>query len=163
MGGILAAGDHPASPEIDSTSGILLDRDAQRGWSEQEVEREIGCDIRDSLARLYAAGLLHRLQDFVWATRAALAAEATGVYGWPGKIRRRAPPLAPRSALCGWTGGTARKALRRAQVSTAATAAQSSAGEFNVSFSMMLKLADGLGVPVHELVQRAEASASPGR
>jgi XRE family transcriptional regulator, regulator of sulfur utilization len=36
-------------------------------------------------------------------------------------------------------------------------------GEFNVSFSMMLKLADGLKVPVHELVQRAEVRASAGR
>jgi hypothetical protein len=38
----------------------------------------MGCDVRDSLARLYAAGLIHRLQGFVWATRAALAADAIG-------------------------------------------------------------------------------------
>jgi hypothetical protein len=58
---------------------LLLDREAQGPWSEQEVERELGCDVTDSLARLYAAGLIHRLQGFVWATRAALAAESTGV------------------------------------------------------------------------------------
>jgi hypothetical protein len=58
---------------------LLLDREAQRPWSEQEIEREIGCDVTDSLARLYAAGLIHRLQGFVWAGRPAIAAEATGV------------------------------------------------------------------------------------
>lgn len=58
---------------------LLLDDEAQRPWSEQEIEREIGCDVRDSLARLYAAGLIHRHKGFVWATRAALVAEAIGV------------------------------------------------------------------------------------
>jgi hypothetical protein len=58
---------------------LLLDRDAQRPWSDQELEREMGCDVRDNLTRLHAAGLIHRLKGFVWATRAALAAEDIGV------------------------------------------------------------------------------------
>ncbi len=58
---------------------LSVDREAQRPWSEEEIEREAGCDVRDSLARLYAAGLIHRHKGFVWATRAALAAEAIGV------------------------------------------------------------------------------------
>jgi hypothetical protein len=57
---------------------LLLDRESQRPWSEQEIEREIGCNVTDSLARLYAAGLIHRLESFVWATRAALMADAIG-------------------------------------------------------------------------------------
>ncbi len=58
---------------------LLLDPEAQRPWSEQELEREIGSDVTDSLTRLHAVGLIHRLKGFVWATRAALAAEAIGV------------------------------------------------------------------------------------
>jgi hypothetical protein len=58
---------------------LLLDRDDQRPWAEQELKREIGSDVTDSLTRLYAVGLIHRLDGFVWATRAALAAEAIGV------------------------------------------------------------------------------------
>jgi hypothetical protein len=58
---------------------LLLDPESQRPWSEEEMKREIGCDVTDSLARLYAAGLIHRHGSFVWATRAALAADAIGV------------------------------------------------------------------------------------
>jgi hypothetical protein len=58
---------------------LLLDREDQRPWSEQELKREIGSDVTDSLTRLHAVGLIHRLEGFVWATRAALAAEAIGV------------------------------------------------------------------------------------
>jgi hypothetical protein len=58
---------------------LLLGRESQRPWSEEEMKREIGCDVTDSLARLYAAGLVHRLGSFVWATRAALVADAIGV------------------------------------------------------------------------------------
>ena len=55
--------------------GLLLDRDAQRPWSRDEIDREIGQDTIDSLNRLYGAGLIHRLEGFIWATRAALKAE----------------------------------------------------------------------------------------
>ena len=54
--------------------GLLLSTD--RPWSVDEVSREIGdpVEAEDSLARLYGAGLVHRLQDFVFATRAAVQA-----------------------------------------------------------------------------------------
>ena len=56
---------------------LLLDDDAQRPWSEAEVCREAGDDLgaRDALDRLHAAGLVHRLDGFVFATRPALRAD----------------------------------------------------------------------------------------
>ncbi|MFI4991866.1 MAG: hypothetical protein ACHQHO_13250 [Solirubrobacterales bacterium] len=58
---------------------LLLDPESQRPWSEQEIEREIGCDVTDSLAQPCAAGLIHRHGSFAWATRAALVADTIGV------------------------------------------------------------------------------------
>ncbi|HEY1689366.1 MAG TPA: hypothetical protein VGF95_10965 [Solirubrobacteraceae bacterium] len=58
--------------------GMLVDRDEQRPWSVREIELEIG-DARlvsDALGNLYGCGLVHRCGEFVWATRAALAADA---------------------------------------------------------------------------------------
>lgn len=52
--------------------GLMIHTQDQRVWSRDEIEREIGEDVTDSLNRLYGAGLIHRLQDFAWATRAAL-------------------------------------------------------------------------------------------
>ncbi|HEX8086571.1 MAG TPA: hypothetical protein VF529_19950 [Solirubrobacteraceae bacterium] len=42
-------------------------------WSIDEIARELGDRITavDAIARLHAAGLAHRLSDFVFATRAA--------------------------------------------------------------------------------------------
>jgi predicted transcriptional regulator len=54
---------------------LLLYGDSQRPWSVDEIEREIGRDTDDSLARLYGAGLIHRLKRFVWPTRAAVMAD----------------------------------------------------------------------------------------
>ena len=59
--------------------GMLVDRDAQRPWSEDEIEREVGSGAKDCLNVLYAAGLIHRLGGFVWATRAALVADEIGL------------------------------------------------------------------------------------
>jgi predicted transcriptional regulator len=58
--------------------GLLLEPDNQRPWSTDELLREVGDRIvmADSLARLYAAGLIHRLGEFVWPTRPALRAAA---------------------------------------------------------------------------------------
>ena len=59
--------------------GLLLDPDSQRPWSVLEVAREIGDEAAtaDALARLTGVGLVHRLAEgFVWASRAALHAEA---------------------------------------------------------------------------------------
>jgi hypothetical protein len=35
---------------------MLLDGESQRPWPEEEVEREMGCDV----SKLFAAGLIHR-------------------------------------------------------------------------------------------------------
>jgi hypothetical protein len=58
--------------------GLLLDPGEQRPWSVRELVLEIGgqIDVEDALARLHGAGLVHRCGEFVWATRAALAADA---------------------------------------------------------------------------------------
>jgi hypothetical protein len=54
---------------------LLVDADAQRPWSLEEIIREIGSPIAaaDALDSLHAAGLVHRTVDgFVFATRAAI-------------------------------------------------------------------------------------------
>jgi hypothetical protein len=57
---------------------LLVEDDTQRPWSLEELAREIRNEIRaiDSVNRLYGAGLIHRLEGFVWPTRAAVKAEA---------------------------------------------------------------------------------------
>jgi hypothetical protein len=52
----------------------LLAADGQRPWTVEEVEREMGDRLAttDSLMRLHRAGLIHRLDGYVFATRAAL-------------------------------------------------------------------------------------------
>ena len=77
------------SPDLDDVlrdagvieSGIfdrLVTANQQRPWAVRELVLEIGSqiDVEDALARLHGAGLVHRCGEFVWATRAALAAEA---------------------------------------------------------------------------------------
>lgn len=62
----------------DAVLGLLLYEDHGL-WAVAEVEREIGDQVvvADSLARLYGAGLVHRVAgDFVCATRAALRSSA---------------------------------------------------------------------------------------
>jgi len=54
---------------------LLLEADAQRPWSEDEVARQIGRHTKDSLNRLYSAGLIHSVHGFVWATRTAVIAD----------------------------------------------------------------------------------------
>lgn len=43
-------------------------------WSVAEIVREIGCEVvvTDSLNRLHGGGLIHRLEGFVFPTRAAV-------------------------------------------------------------------------------------------
>jgi hypothetical protein len=69
----------PDPEQVDSAIlGLLVDLEAQRPWSVDEVAREIGDEVAtaDGLARLTAAGLTHRISEgFVWASRAALHAE----------------------------------------------------------------------------------------
>lgn len=55
----------------------LLCSDAARPWSMAEIEREMeSWDASDGVARLVRAGLVHRLDGFVWASRPALEAAA---------------------------------------------------------------------------------------
>jgi hypothetical protein len=54
---------------------VLLSETSHRPWSVDEIAREMGYDPTDSLRRLYGGGLIHRLDDFVWATRAAAMAD----------------------------------------------------------------------------------------
>lgn len=60
---------------------LLTDTDEQRPWSVEEVIREYGKrgDAIDALARLYGVGLIHRHDEYVWATRAALRAEVISI------------------------------------------------------------------------------------
>jgi hypothetical protein len=50
----------------------------QRPWAVRELVLEIGdqIEVEDALTRLNGVGLVHRCGEFVWATRAALAADA---------------------------------------------------------------------------------------
>lgn len=52
---------------------LLLDPDDRLPWSTEEIVREIGDHhaVTDSLKRLDRAGLIHRLHEFVFATRPA--------------------------------------------------------------------------------------------
>jgi hypothetical protein len=59
----------------DAVFMLLTTRDEQRPWSLHEVALEVGDDAEDAVRNLRGAGLVHELQGFVWATRAALAAD----------------------------------------------------------------------------------------
>lgn len=60
---------------------LLLDEDNQRPLSVEEVIREHGNqpEALDGLDRLHGAGLIHRLDGFVFASRAAIRLT---VIGW---------------------------------------------------------------------------------
>jgi len=54
--------------------GLLLNFDAGSIWSIEEVARQLSSarlEVIDGLASLQAAGLIHRVGDFVFAARAA--------------------------------------------------------------------------------------------
>jgi hypothetical protein len=72
--------DDPAIVES-AVHGLLITRDEQRPWSVHEVELEIGDHIAvvDALRLLQGVGLVHRCGDYVWATRAALAADQLSI------------------------------------------------------------------------------------
>jgi hypothetical protein len=56
----------------------LLLETSHRPWAVDEIAREMGEDVSDSLRRLYGGGLIHRLDGFVWASRAAAMADEIG-------------------------------------------------------------------------------------
>jgi hypothetical protein len=65
----------PAEQDDEIDSSILgLLTDCPVPWSAEEVAREIGDAVgaTDGLGRLARAGLVHRLDGFVFATRAAV-------------------------------------------------------------------------------------------
>lgn len=47
-------------------------------WSQTEIARALGCELAaaDAVMGLHAAGLVHRFEEFVFATRAALRFDA---------------------------------------------------------------------------------------
>lgn len=67
--------------EVDSDRAVLtVLLDSPGLWAVAEVQREFSdpVEAENSLSRLYAAGLVHRLDGFVFATRAAARAGALG-------------------------------------------------------------------------------------
>jgi hypothetical protein len=52
---------------------LLLESKTAGPWSVPELARELGGELQatDAIARLHAAGLVHRCHEFVWATRSA--------------------------------------------------------------------------------------------
>jgi predicted transcriptional regulator len=52
---------------------LLLDPDSPGPWTVGELAREVGCDLAaaDAVARLDAAGLVHRNGELVFASRPA--------------------------------------------------------------------------------------------
>ncbi len=56
---------------------LLTDPKAQRPWAVDELELNVShpTEVNDALAGLHSSGLIHRCGKFVWATRAALAAD----------------------------------------------------------------------------------------
>lgn len=67
----------PAEAEAQAEATVLeLLIDATTPWSLDEISREVGDHLTavDAVGRLHAAGLVHRLGDFAFATRAACRA-----------------------------------------------------------------------------------------
>lgn len=74
----------PPQHDQNADGNILLwltQDDAQRPWSVDEITREYGdhADAIDALARLHGVGLIHRVGEFVWASRAALRANEISI------------------------------------------------------------------------------------
>jgi hypothetical protein len=67
----------PATLEVmaqEAVLGLLLQSDGPGIWSEDELARAIGkpMDVEDAIVRLHGEGLIHRLNGFVFAARAAI-------------------------------------------------------------------------------------------
>lgn len=73
---------------------LMIDRDRQRPWAEEEIARIIGVpgDVRDSLRRLRAAKLIHRWNDLAVASHPAVRFHEIHHGGGPpspGEIKER--------------------------------------------------------------------------
>jgi hypothetical protein len=72
-----AAAEFDVAAEFDmaerSVLELLLDPDVPGPWSVHELGVALGSEVRaaDAIMALHAAGLVHRLDEFVFATRAA--------------------------------------------------------------------------------------------
>jgi len=61
---------------LDATVLHLLITDCNhRPMAVEEIERSVGKAAIDSLHRLRVGGLIHQLENFVWASRAAVMAD----------------------------------------------------------------------------------------
>jgi predicted transcriptional regulator len=64
----------PADDDLErAVLALLLESTNPGPWSVKELAREVGGELEtaDAVARLRAVGLVHRCQEFVWATRPA--------------------------------------------------------------------------------------------
>jgi hypothetical protein len=76
----------PAPPSGDPETAVLallLGEQPRSLWSIDEIERELGDALaaRDALQRLEATGLVHRLGEFAFASRAAARFDALAPSG----------------------------------------------------------------------------------
>lgn len=57
--------------------GLLVSGGSQRPWSLGELEAELddALAVQDGVRQLQGLGLVHRWEEFVWPTRATLAAD----------------------------------------------------------------------------------------
>jgi hypothetical protein len=68
---------HDVAAELDQVERVvlhlLLETRTAGVWSEREVAQALGSDVRaaHALVNLHADGLIHRLEEFVFPTRAA--------------------------------------------------------------------------------------------
>jgi hypothetical protein len=71
--GSCAVVDRPSCSEA-AVLSVLLNSDGGCVWAVEELVRELSTasvDVLDALSSLQGAGLIHRVDDFVFATRAA--------------------------------------------------------------------------------------------
>jgi hypothetical protein len=57
--------------------GLLVSGGSQRPWSLGELEAEVedASAVQDGVRQLQGLGLVHRCEDYIWPTRAALTAD----------------------------------------------------------------------------------------
>jgi hypothetical protein len=67
-------GERMDRADQDLLSALTSD-ESHRPWSLEEIARQAGDDPGAALARLAREGLIHRLGDFVWASRPAVRAQ----------------------------------------------------------------------------------------